>query len=127
MSHTKSSSHDATVTSTPALLKTSAIIIASISSDPFAIGTRAVFLRVVPVADPDDIDAARSLVSLFSPPTTTKELLRRPFVVAEEEEDVRLEEDAEEKEQQREQQREATLMCACCCCLRVNRNEKRCR
>jgi hypothetical protein len=43
ISHTKSSSHDATVTRTPALLKTSIIIVASISSDPFAIGTSAVF------------------------------------------------------------------------------------
>ena len=43
ISHTKSSSHDATVTFTPALLKTSIIIVASISSDPFAIGTSAVF------------------------------------------------------------------------------------
>mgnify|MGYP001295466054 CR=1 FL=1 len=57
--HVNSSSHDATVTRHPARLKTSTMIVVSISSDPFAIGTSAVFgfgvVVVVVGSDDDDI------------------------------------------------------------------------
>ena len=57
--HVTESSHDATVTRHPARLKTSTMIVVSISSDPFAIGTSAVFgfgvVVVVVGSDDDDI------------------------------------------------------------------------
>ena len=52
--HVTESSHDATVTRHPARLKTSTMIVVSISSDPFAIGTSAVFGFVVAEDDDDD-------------------------------------------------------------------------
>mgnify|MGYP004110428615 FL=1 len=52
--HVNSSSHDATVTRHPARLKTSTMTVVSISSDPFAIGTSAVFGFVVAEDDDDD-------------------------------------------------------------------------
>ena len=57
--HVNSSSHDATVTRHPARLKTSTMTVVSISSDPFAIGTSAVFgfgVVVVVVVGSDDDD-----------------------------------------------------------------------
>ena len=57
--HVTESSHDATVTRHPARLKTSTMTVVSISSDPFAIGTSAVFgfgVVVVVVVGSDDDD-----------------------------------------------------------------------
>lgn len=55
--HVTESSHDATVTRHPARLKTSTMTVVSISSDPFAIGTSAVFGFVAEDDDDDDNDA----------------------------------------------------------------------
>lgn len=54
--HVTESSHDATVTRHPARLKTSTMTVVSISSDPFAIGTSAVFGFVVAEEEDDDDD-----------------------------------------------------------------------